>query len=174
MESRLILVFQSAIAIIVIVMILQVVITSQYSNIEIIICVTVGYGLSITLLAILAHRFFLWFKVNRTIVILLYAISSVTISVNACLTLIYVDTILIQQPTISRPHSGSVYPTQFLASVSLTSIIAHAFIISSVIAFLSFWLATSFLLRHYSDKLGRVKYWIFLSVPLVYNSCLHS
>lgn len=86
---------QYTIAIILVLMILQMTVTSQYYNIEIIICTTIGYGLSIILLGMLSLRFFSWFRVYRNVVILLYAISSVTISVNICLTLIYVDTIII-------------------------------------------------------------------------------
>lgn len=30
------------------------------------------------------------------------------------------------------------------------------------------WISTSLLMRHYSQRLGRTKYWILVSIPLVY------
>jgi hypothetical protein len=41
-------------------------------------------------------------------------------------------------------------------------------IISSVISFLITWIATTSLLHHYSRRLGKLKYWIVVAIPLVY------
>jgi hypothetical protein len=44
----------------------------------------------------------------------------------------------------------------------------YAYFISSIISFILTWGATALLLRHYSQRLGKVKYWIVLSIPLAY------
>jgi hypothetical protein len=159
---------QYIIAIIVAFITLQVIVSSQYYNFEIMTCVTISYGLAIILLGLLSFRFFSWFRVYGNIGILLYGISSIMILANVCLTIAFADILLTQQPSISRPHTGFAYPPQFLVTLSSTSIINHSFIISSIGAYATFWLATSILLRYYSEKLGRVKYWTLLSIPLVY------
>ncbi|MGA8564631.1 MAG: hypothetical protein WB587_07735 [Nitrososphaeraceae archaeon] len=43
-----------------------------------------------------------------------------------------------------------------------------AYFITSILSFISTWFATVLLLQHYSTKLGRAKYWVIVSIPLVY------
>ena len=43
-----------------------------------------------------------------------------------------------------------------------------AYFITSVMSFVSTWFATVLLLQHYSTKIGRAKYWVIVSIPLVY------
>src|SRR5262249_9571569 len=40
--------------------------------------------------------------------------------------------------------------------------------ISTIISFILTWVATAFLLRHYSKKLGKLKYWTIVCCPLIY------
>ena len=159
---------QYTLASIILFVIFHVLILSQYYNAEIIAGFTISYCLSIFLLASLTFKFFSWVKTHRNNVVLCYALSSLLICVNVALTLIFVNYLLLQQPAIGRPHSGLIYPTQLLASSSVISIINYGFILSSIIAFLSFWVATSFLLRNYSHKLGRIRYWSLVAIPLIY------
>ena len=42
------------------------------------------------------------------------------------------------------------------------------YVITSVMAFIFTWIATVLLLHNYSRKLGRAKYWVLVSTPLVY------
>jgi hypothetical protein len=44
----------------------------------------------------------------------------------------------------------------------------YGYVISSILSFMITWAATAMLLRHYSPRLGIVKYWIILSIPLIY------
>ena len=161
---------QFAITAVLVLVILQMITMYSYNNGMIITCTTISYVLAIILMSILAKQLFSWYKSNRNLVIILYAISSTIIAVNAGLTLIFVDIILMHQPTEVRPHSGFVSPTVtlFLTSVSLSSILNYAYIITTVASFVSFWVSTAFLLRHYSERLGSTKYWFMLSTPLIF------
>ena len=42
------------------------------------------------------------------------------------------------------------------------------YVIFSIASFITTWVATALLLRHYSLRLGKLKYWIVVSLPLVY------
>jgi hypothetical protein len=119
-------------------------------------------------MSILAKRFFSWFTLNRNTVVILYAVSSAVIAVNAGISVIFVDLLLMQQPTDVGPHPSTLSPALFLFSASWTSVLNYAFIISSLVSFVLFWVATVFLLRHYSERIGPVKYWLMLSIPLFY------
>ena len=54
------------------------------------------------------------------------------------------------------------------APSSLSSIVNSAYFIISLLAFISTWLATVLLLKHYSNKIGKARYSIFVSIPLAY------
>jgi hypothetical protein len=43
-----------------------------------------------------------------------------------------------------------------------------AYTTTGIIFFIITWSATALLLKHYSRKLGRIKYWVLVSIPLVY------
>ena len=90
---------QFAITAVLVLVILQMITMYSYNNGMIITCTTISYVLAIILMSILAKQLFSWYKSNRNLVIILYAISSTIIAVNAGLTLIFVDIILMHQPT---------------------------------------------------------------------------
>jgi hypothetical protein len=50
----------------------------------------------------------------------------------------------------------------------ISSIVNSAYFIISLLAFISTWFATVLLLKHYSNKIGKAKYWILVSIPLAY------
>jgi hypothetical protein len=73
---------------------------------------------------------------------------------------------LLAKPTEIGPFtSGTVL---FIEPGSATAILNYAYVISSITSFFLTWGATTLLLRHYSRRLGRVKYWIIVSIPLAY------
>jgi hypothetical protein len=85
--------------------ILQMLFMSSYHVIVLRATIFISYGLSFILLALLAKRFFSWFKLNHNLVVLAYALAITMISINAAITIIYTNTQLnenIQQDYI-RP-----------------------------------------------------------------------
>ena len=43
-----------------------------------------------------------------------------------------------------------------------------AYVLTSFLSFVLIWIATVFLMRHYSERIGKTKYWIMVVIPLVY------
>jgi hypothetical protein len=76
------------------------------------------------------------------------------------------NNILIDKPSEVRPNVAGT--TIYIPQDSISYTLTYANIISSIISFALIWGATSMLLRHYSQRLGSVKYWILLSIPLIY------
>ena len=125
----------------------------------------ISYGLSFILLALLAKRFFSWFKLNHNLVVLAYALAISMISINAAITIIYTNTQLNE-----NTQQAYIRPVRSLTG-SFTSadvIYGSAYVLSSVLSFILTWIATVLLLRHYSRKLGVTKYWVIVSIPLAY------
>ena len=87
-------------------------------------------------------------------------------TINAALTVIFVNFILLGKPPEAVPHVGPNFPA--ILPGSLIGSLNQTFVISSIVSFILTWVATAVLLHHYSQNLGRIKYWIIVSLPLVY------
>lgn len=139
---------------------------SIYNSIILSASLALSYILAFTLLALLAQRFLSWFKFHHSSVVISYGIAFGILSINTAITFVYVFNILIgeyYQYINILPHVGSVQ-----SFASTTDPLFVAFSTSSIISFIATWFATTLLLRHYSTKLGKAKYWIIISIPLVY------
>jgi hypothetical protein len=143
--------------------ILQMLFMSSYHILILKATIFISYGLSFILLALLAKRFFSWFKLNHNLVVLAYALATTMISINAIITIIYINNEFINDPAIIRPIRSL---TGALSSPDIT--LSSLYVITSVLSFILTWIATVLLLRHYSRKLGIIKYWIVVSIPLAY------
>ena len=143
--------------------ILQILFMSSYHILILKSTIFTSYGLSFILLALLAKRFFSWFKLNHNLVVLAYALATTMISINAIITIIYINNEFINDPAIIRPIRSL---TGALASPDIT--LSSLYVLTSVLSFILTWIATVLLLRHYSRKLGMIKYWIIVSIPLAY------
>jgi hypothetical protein len=142
----------------------QMVLTMSYNIVFLRAAVLVTYGLSLILLGILARRFFSWFRSNRNLVVLVYALATTMISINALITIIYINN------QFNFHQSDSIRPVRSVTGTFTAPdvIFSSAYIVTSVSSFILMWIATVLLLRHYSKKLGRAKYWIIVSIPLGY------
>ena len=147
--------------------VLQIVVMSYYNVAMIIAATAISYTLAVALLGLLAKRFFSWFKSYKNFVVLLYGLTSAILAINAGFTLIFVNYVLLSKPTVVVQSYMSSNPP-FFVSGSITDKLNYAYVISSILSFMITWVATAMLLRHYSPRLGIVKYWIILSIPLVY------
>ena len=144
----------------------QILVTSHYSASILAAVTSISYILATAMLALLSQRFFSWFKSNRNSVILLYGLSAAILAINSGFTFLLVNNAFVNMP-------GEVYPTMLGAAEYLVrspwgSILNYSYFVSSILSFLVTWVATALLLLHYSYKLGKVKYWIILAIPLVY------
>jgi hypothetical protein len=109
------------------------------------------------------------FRSKKNVVILLYGLASATIAIELGLILVSTDALF---ESINRTIGGAgllgmspVYP----ASISsLMNRINSFYIIFSIASFIMTWVATAVLLRHYSVKLGKVRYWTVVSLLLLY------
>ena len=70
-------------------------------------------------------------------------------------------------PTYVREHTGET-SVPFVIPGSMAFFLKDAFVISSIASFIMSWIATVFLLRHYSRKLGYIRYWIIFTIPLAF------
>ena len=158
---------QSILTAILIFVIVQMIVSSRYNVVLLVASTTMSYTLAIIVMVMLTQRFLLWFKSNRNFVVLSYGLSSAMISINSALTFILVSHILLDKPAEVTQSYIASNPPFFIAGSAMTMLYS-AYVITSILSFVAIWIATALLLRHYSKRLGTIKYWIMLSIPLIY------
>jgi hypothetical protein len=156
---------QYALVTLLVLVLLQILATSHYSTVMLIAITSISYILAIAMLGLLAQKFFSWYKSNRNSVVLLYGISSTILAINTGFTFFLVNNVFLTLRGEILPQMlGSSYDPLSSWAIMLT----YSYFASSILSFLMIWAATSLLLRHYSHKLGRIKYWIIVIIPLSY------
>jgi hypothetical protein len=144
-------------------LILQMLFTSSYNVLFLEVGIWISYILAIALLGFLSQRFLSWFRFYHDPVVLAYSLAIMMISINAIFTILYVNNELRNQPANIRPEITPIAPY-----ASAYGIFNSGYVITSFMSFILTWVATVLLLRNYSRKLGTAKYWILVSIPLVY------
>ena len=163
---RAIAIAQYALAIILLITIFQIITASHYNISLLMLAIGISYILAIVNLSLLSQRFLSWYRSNRNLVVFLYGFSAASLSLNAGLTLAFSGVLLQDKPELVLPRVGTLLP--LFEPGSMKDILNNSVIISSIISFLITWIATSSLLHHYSRRLGKLKYWIVVAIPLVY------
>lgn len=154
---------QIALSITLLFVILQLVTVSYYFISALIATITFSYGLATVMMALLMKSFLSWFRTSKNFVILAYGISAATLVIHLSFTLFFADTALVDAP--ARP---AVSRTPFYMPGSVSSILYNIHNLTLILSFSILWGATVLLLHHYSQKVGRIKYWIIVALPLLY------
>jgi hypothetical protein len=122
-----------------------------------------SFLLGSSVMGILAFKFFLWSRNERSLLVITYLIAVSLISVNAIFALLYHDTVLSHKPDYIRAVRGlsGAFTTggNFYSSI---------FNITYVLSFVFTWAATALLLRTYSNLRGKIKFWIMIFIPLIF------
>ncbi len=161
--GRAVSIIQYALIAIFVSLIIQMLFTSSYNVLILEVVIWMNYLLAIALLGFLSQRFLSWFKSNHNPVVLAYTLAIMMISINAAFTVLYVTNELTSKPSNIQAEITPVAPYS-----SVYDIFNSGYVITSVMSFILTWVATVLLLHNYSRKLGRAKYWILVSIPLVY------
>jgi hypothetical protein len=145
--------------------IFQIVVTSGYNTVLLTIATWISYTVAIVMIGVLAKKFFSWFKSDRNSTVLLYGLSSAILAINAAFIAIFVTFMLRNVPDYIRPHVGVGSP--FFSLGPATDILNYGHVVSSIISFMLWWIATVSVLLRYSQK-SKKRYWFVLSIPLLY------
>lgn len=154
---------------ILIVIIYQILFMSQYYMTFLIWSTVISFLLTISILSILARQLFLWFRYHRkeSFVIISYALAFVIMSVTFSLALVLDMYGFSSKQSIVTPNSEVVYPSYDNAGWLLV-VFHYIYHYLDLISFILLWGANALLLLHYRKRLGLVRFWIIISLPLVY------
>jgi hypothetical protein len=156
---------QIALSIILLFVILQLAMMSSYFVLTLVATITTSYALATAMMVLLMKSFLSWFRTSKNSVILAYGISAAILAIHLSFTLFFTADVLLDLPAEVRT---SVSRIPFFIPGSVTFILSNIHSLTSILSFSILWGATVLLLHHYSQKVGRIKYWIVVSLPLVY------
>jgi hypothetical protein len=148
--------------------ILQLIFLQQYSIDLLRVQTYLSHLSPVVFLSFLIFSFLRWLTIKRNTVILLYSISLFLVCVNLIISLIYLDSYF------SSSHSAVVKPLTIVSYVislggsSYTQSLSTAFDVLSLVSFLFMWIATVALLSQFRYKMGRLKFLLLMSIPLLY------
>jgi hypothetical protein len=149
------------------IVILQMLTAQQYNLTTLYISYAVSYGLWIVTLAILARAFFSWYRRSgKNVMVLMLTLSMIAYVVNGVTGLAtYID-FLTQQREVITATDVAYFPEFSIASIG--SQIVTATVIASSVAYILTWIGSVKLLYPYTQKLGKIKFWIIMGAAMVY------
>jgi hypothetical protein len=147
--------------------ILQLLFFSEYYTGLLSIAPTISYGLAAVIMGLLAYHFFSWFVRNKSLVVLLYGLASVSASIYVGLVVvIFCVEIFIHQPVVTTLVSAASFPAiepglEQILIITLPGILTAT-------TFLSFWGGTIAILFANIKRIGRVRFWFLVTTPIIF------
>jgi hypothetical protein len=141
---------------------LQMSLWSFYSLLLLKIIVYLSTVSAVFLLGFVAKEFFTWFRSRQDPILLLYAVALGMMCLTLTSMMIVTSFGLINKADEIRYNQTTANIININSDFDLFNVI------SSALCFIFLWISTALLLRYYSRKIGWVKYWIIVSIPLIY------
>ena len=162
---KLLSIIQYVLVVVFLVIVFQMILTQGYDPLLIKAVVWITYIQATLLTAFLSYKFFSWLALHKTYIIFLYGLAIASLCANTLLSVLHVNELIVDYSSYVRPSlSGGSY----LPYVNPSSALTYGFQISSILSYALMWFVTVILLRSHSRKLGRIRYWSIVSMPLIY------
>jgi hypothetical protein len=121
------------------------------------------------ILVIFAIRFFLWFKNNTSsITVVLYGLSFALTAMWLAIGTAQDLYLITEKDSITNSKSEVKFAYDLIEPGSILDILTTLYAYIDLASFILLIAATAFLLRHYMNKIGRIKFWIIIALPLLY------
>ena len=124
---------------------------------------------AIGFLILLSYQFFNWFIINKNYLILMYGITFSLIILNLTISAILVNYELIHHDPFVKLRSIKTIISEFnfYGNYNLGYLIdLNSYL--SIASFIGIWIPTIILLKTHSMRIGKLKYWMLVVIPLLY------
>jgi hypothetical protein len=139
----------------------------SYNTLSLLVLVFISHITALSFLIMLVLTLVSWIMTKRDRILSLYTISFSLTAIAIMTSLLYTEQVLSHQPSNMRPTS---FHNSFigLPRAELAMSFGPALDIISILSFVSVWIASAVLLSTYSRRIGKIRYWAIISIPLVY------
>ena len=166
---RTVIAFQYTLLVILIVITYQILFMSQYYTMFLIWSTGISFLLTVSILGILARQLFLWYRYysKGSFVIICYTLAFVIMSTTFFLAFLLDMYGFSSKQSIVTPNSEVAF-TDYDNANWLVLTFHYIYHYMDLISFILIWGANALLLLNYRKRLGLVKFWTIISLPLVY------
>ena len=159
------------------VIIIQIIVFSKFHVGLSVFSIQVNTILVIVLSTFLSYKFLSWYKGNHNLTVLLFGLTFATVAITWGIDDGTQTAFFLLNDGVGRIEEPHIIPEEPEGSTNLQSNnqksdpILHTFfllrLIPGRVAFVLYWIGTALLLRRYSTRIGRLKFWTILSLPIV-------
>ena len=167
---KLLWVAQYIIAAILFLAVFQIVFSTHYYILSTVAATSLSYALACTVMSLVSYRFFSWYKSNRNNTVFLYALASGMVAISTGSHLITHNSILLEK----KPFEINASLKQDFPEIStrtvgyMANVFLYANVLPLLLSFFFMYAGTVLLLGNYSKKLGKIKFWVIICLPLVF------
>jgi hypothetical protein len=160
---------QSIIFVFLSLLIYQMIVLSSYQTFLLTVIAYSSFITSFFFLTVIVYHLFNWFKRHKNKVILLYACTFLIFSIHILIGLIYLHTELSYKKELIKPLPPRLlFSLIYTTNYPITSLLTTLFDITFILSFILTWTTTAILLKQYAKKIGKIRYWFFIFLPLFY------
>jgi hypothetical protein len=157
---------QYALTSIIVIVILEVLFSSQYHRDLLIASTTISDGAVIFLTALLAWKLFSWYKIHKKqSLVLLFGLSAALIALTSISILIWSTAVFVHRGPVVFPESELTFDLG--DEGSLLHFLYYPLHASFTGFILLLWAGTVLLLYHNFKRIGRVKFWVLVTLPVI-------
>ena len=139
--------------------------SNMYQTILVELIVGVSLITSFFIIISLAITIFKSLLSKRSKIVILYGMAMIAIAVQLIFAFFYIQVSLSNKPEIITPDRN---PWVSYFYKNLQSKLFSIYEVIESLSFIIVWIASIVLTKQYSHKLGKIKYWITVSIPLIY------
>jgi hypothetical protein len=163
------LITQMALITILLILLIQIIFFSQYYTSLLIVTAALSPSVAAAVMVISSLILVSWYRFSRgSYVVLIFAVA---FAINAYI-FIYTTVasiyILVEKDGIITPQSEVIYPTDVFQSGSIQQVLSDIYKFAATANFIMLLAGSTIMLRHYSARIGRIKFWILVLVPSIY------
>ena len=158
---------QYALISIIVIVILEVLFSAQYHSDLLIASTTISHGVAIFLAALLAWKLFSWYKIHKKqSLVLLFGLAAALISFTSISYLFWSDAVLVTKASIVFPASEVTFNPGYEEGslLNLLDYVLHGTLTAFV---LLLWGGTVVMLYHNFKRIGQVKFWVLVTLPVI-------
>jgi hypothetical protein len=156
--------------VIILIIIFQMLLLTSYSIILLQVQTYLSHFSALMFLSFLVFLFARWLTSKRNYIILLYVISLSLVSINLVVSFLYLESYLSTNGNLLpyvNVYPVEAYVTNF-GALPFPESLSPAFDALSVSSFLFMWIATAISMSQYRHRMGKLKYYTLMSIPLIY------
>jgi hypothetical protein len=139
----------------------------SYSTLSLLAVIYISNITGLFFLVMLVVTLVNWIMTKKDKILSLYTISFALTAIAILTSLLYATYVLSHQPSNIRP-SAIHHSLLGLPRAELAMYFGPALDITSILSFVSVWIASAILLSTYSRRIGKIRYWVIISIPLIY------